>query len=212
MPDTDSQAIFLMIRRGADIKTVMQQIREGNLLLQLSLAPETQRRYEFPFVTTMPAVLLTGDNLYLRSLIFEATLHDENQQQLNIPLNPNSRTGSPQYIYTQPYHCAEIVNMRLSTVDISRWTAVTTDNELMRAMLHAYFLHEYSSYTAFQKDIFIQALTDGDKRFCSSLLVNAVLAEAAVIPPLKSSSNFGSELIVIALLHGDPTSRTILES
>ncbi|KAL6828048.1 hypothetical protein V8C40DRAFT_243377 [Trichoderma camerunense] len=179
LPDADSQAIFQMIRGGADIKTVMRQIREGNLLLQLSLAPETQRRYDFPFVTTMPTILLTGDNLYLRSLVFEATFQDENQQQLNIPLNPNSRTGSPQYIYTQPYHSAEIVNTRLSTVDISRWTAVSTDNELMRTLLHAYFLHEYSSYTSFQKDIFIQALTDGDKRFCSSLLVNAVLAEAS---------------------------------
>lgn len=185
LPDTDSQAIFQMIRGGADIKTVMRQIREGNLLLQLSLAPETQRRYEFPFVTTMPTILLTRDNLYLRSLIFEANFHDENQQQLNIPLNPISRTGSPQYIYTQPYHSAEIVNTRLSTVDISRWTAVTTDNELMRTLLHAYFLYEYSSYTSFQKDIFIQALTDGDKRFCSSLLVNAVLAEASVIPPFE---------------------------
>ncbi|KAK4081289.1 uncharacterized protein Triagg1_2821 [Trichoderma aggressivum f. europaeum] len=186
MPPSDSQAIFRLIRRGADIKTVMGQITEGNLLLQLSLTPETQRRYEFPFVTTMPAALQTGDNLYLRSLIFEATFHDQNQQQLTVPLNQvNTRSGSPQYIYTQPYHSAEIVNTRLSSVDVSRWTAVSADNELMRALLHAYFLHEYSSYTIFQKDIFIQALTDGDERFCSSLLVNALLAQASVFPPFE---------------------------
>ncbi|KAL6697014.1 hypothetical protein J3F84DRAFT_371912 [Trichoderma pleuroticola] len=180
MPPDDSRAIFLLIRRGVNIKTVMRQIREGSLLLQLSLTPETQRRYEFPFVTTMPAALQTGDNLYLRSLIFEATFHDENQQQLNVPLHQvHSGSGSPRYIYTQPYHSAEIVNTRLSSVNISRWTAVTADNELMRALLHAYFLHEYSSYTIFQKDIFIQALANGDERFCSSLLVNAVLAQAS---------------------------------
>ncbi|KAL7907447.1 hypothetical protein GGI35DRAFT_456337 [Trichoderma velutinum] len=179
MPAADSQAIFRLVRQGANIKTVLRQIKEGSLLLQLSVAPETRRRYEFPFVTTMPAALLTADNLYLKSVIYEATFHDNNQQQLNIPLNLSSRTGSPQYIYTQPYHSAEIVNTRLSTVDISRWTAVTTDNELMRALLHAYFLYEYSSYTIFQKDIFIQALTDGNEQFCSSLLVNAVLAEAS---------------------------------
>ncbi|KAL7952129.1 hypothetical protein V8C42DRAFT_306225 [Trichoderma barbatum] len=179
MPAKDSQSIFRLIRRGADINTVVRQIKEGSLLLQLSVAPETRRRYEFPFVATMPAALLISNNSYLRSLIYEAIIYDKNQQQLSLAWEPSSRTGSPQYVYTQPYHSAEIVNTRLSAVDVSRWTTVTVDNELMRIMLHSYFLHEYTSYTIFQKDIFIQALTDGNKQFCSSLLVNALLAEAS---------------------------------
>ncbi|KAL7930684.1 hypothetical protein V8C35DRAFT_311950 [Trichoderma chlorosporum] len=179
MPATDSRAVFRMMRQGADIRNVARQIREGSLRLQLSLAPETRRRYDFPFIKAMPTALLTSSNSYLKSPIYEAVFHDQNQEQLSQTLGSNGRTALSLYVYSQPYHSAEIVNAQLSAVDLLRWTTVTDDNELMRTLLHSYFLHEYSSYTIFHKDIFIQALTEGDERFCSSLLVNALLAEAA---------------------------------
>jgi hypothetical protein len=50
---------------------------------------------------------------------------------------------------------------------------VTSDDDL---------LHHHATYPSFHKDIFLQALRDGDERFCSPLLVNAVLAEGCVFP------------------------------
>jgi hypothetical protein len=79
-----------------------------------------------------------------------------------------------------PYSVVELMDPYIPNIQISKWTSVETDDELLRALLRSYFLHDYANYTCFQKDIFLQAMRDSDTRFCSPLLVNAVLAEACV--------------------------------
>jgi hypothetical protein len=78
------------------------------------------------------------------------------------------------------YNAAELIDPYIPNIQVSKWTSVETDDELLRVLLQGYFLHDYANYTCFQKDIFLQAMRDGDTRFCSPLLVNAVLAEACV--------------------------------
>jgi hypothetical protein len=78
------------------------------------------------------------------------------------------------------YHAAELMDPHIPNIQVSKWTSVESDDELLRTLLQAYFFHDYTTYTCSQKDIFLQAMRDGDARFCSPLLVNVVLAEACV--------------------------------
>jgi hypothetical protein len=154
----------------------MQQVKDGNLPLQPAWAPETRLHYEFPYSTSMPAALLSPDNPYLGSTVFEITSHvlPQSAEQTEV------WASQSETIYMTPYNIAELMDPYIPTIQISKWTSIEADDELLRALLRAYFLHDYANYTCFQKDIFLQAMRDSDTRFCSPLLVNAVLAEACV--------------------------------
>ncbi|KAH7186633.1 hypothetical protein DER44DRAFT_816856 [Fusarium oxysporum] len=146
----------------------------GDLLLQPAWAPETRLHCEFPYSTSMPAALLSPDNPYLGSPVFEITSHALPQSAEQT----EASASQSETIYMTPYNMAELMDPYIPNIQISKWTSVETDDELLRALLRAYFLHDYANYTCFQKDIFPQAMRDSDTRFCSLLLVNAVLAEA----------------------------------
>lgn len=190
--------IVRRIRMGADVATIVRQIQDGDLLLQVSLVPETRLRFDFPYRTQMPAAIQRSGNAYLGSVMYEA-IHAEDRQQSEAgdeqqqqqrqqdELEDLAKRYPPQYL--RPYHAAKLVDPRLGLVDVTRWTQVTPDNELFVSILSAYLLQEYPGFPVFHKDTFLQALVDGDRRFCSPLLVNALMAEACVrfTPPANSS-------------------------
>jgi len=120
----------------------------------------------------MPASLHSSHNPYLDSLVYEGTsLTSTSEQQA---LSPSSHQ------YLKPHHAAKIEDPRLDSVRPSIWTSVSTDDDLMRTLLRAYLLHEYDWLTVFHKDHFLDDMVAGYNRFCSSLLVNAVLALGCV--------------------------------
>lgn len=162
LPEQDSQGILQRLRQGADVGTIIRQVKDGNLILQLAWAPDAQLHHDFPYFNSMPAALLSPG------------------------------VGSPQFQQTKPQAVlqargrrAELVDPHLPDIQASRWTEVEKDDELLRTLLRSYFLHDYANYTCFQKDIFLSAMKDEDSRFCSALLVNAVLAQACVGVPNK---------------------------
>lgn len=59
------------------------------------------------------------------------------------------------------------------------WTNVTSDPRLVRHLLDLYFCWEYPTFSSLSKDQFLKDFEDRRKRFCSSLLVNAILALAS---------------------------------
>lgn len=82
------------------------------------------------------------------------------------------------------------MDVQLSAVEPSKWTTVCADNVLMRRLLHAFFLQDHDWWTAFQKDYFLEDMAKMRLQFCSSLLVNAVLALSCVAlmnPPICGS-------------------------
>jgi hypothetical protein len=163
------------LRDGTDMKTIIRQIKDGDLLLQLSLVPETRYRYEFPFFPDMPSYLLQRSNPYLNSALYEqAFLNPSPSPQNN--LNPPT-AASP---YLKPIHAAQLIEPLMSAVRLSKWTTVSSDDQLLRRLLESYLLYEYEWFPVFQKDHFLRDMADGRNRFCSSLLVNAVLAAACV--------------------------------
>jgi hypothetical protein len=61
----------------------------------------------------------------------------------------------------------------------SAWTDVTTDDVLVEHLLALYFCWEYPTFASFSKEHFLLDYNSGHRRFCSSLLVNAILAIGA---------------------------------
>ncbi|PWI65209.1 hypothetical protein PCL_07259 [Purpureocillium lilacinum] len=180
MEERDSLAVLNKLRLGVDVCSVLREVSEGVLLLRLSSIPEARRHHEFPYFVGMPAHLRTSDNPYCQSPIYDvAILNRGYTPELNFFLTQADDRNLQQDIYQQPYHSAIILDPRLSTVDLSGWTSVTSDVQLMRELLHAYFLHEYPMVPSVHKDSFLQAAVDHDNRLCSPLLVNALLAEAS---------------------------------
>lgn len=186
-PETQANEIIRRIRTGADTGSIVRQIHDGDIL-QPSLGPETRLRFEFPYRTEMPATIQRSNNEYLASIMYEAVCAEDrlpteggDEQQphrCHDQLDVLAKRYPPQYF--RPYHVAKLVDPRLGMADVTRWTQVTTDNKLFVSMLSAYLLQEYPGLPVFHKDTFLQALVDGDRRFCSPLLVNALMAEACV--------------------------------
>ncbi|KAF5582252.1 nitrogen assimilation transcription factor nirA [Fusarium pseudocircinatum] len=71
-----------------------------------------------------------------------------------------------------------MVDPRLDHVDAQKWTCIIDDNKLLRKLLETYFMTEYTFYPAFQKNYFLEDMASGRGKYCSSLLVHAVLASA----------------------------------
>lgn len=204
MSEGEAAGILRRIRQGASAEELMTQIRDGDLLLQLALVPDARlRRYDFPFLSAMPAFLLTPDNALLRSRLYAATLSPAGS--MLTPSSPSSSLsssstavatrgvgssspdsgGSPpvedlQSVYLKPYHAVEMIDPRFSKVDTRRWTNVISDDGLVQKLLGAYFLHSYLEVPPFQKDYFLDDMVAGSNELCSPVMVNAVLGLGAV--------------------------------
>ena len=181
MPERDAADVFRRIRGGAKAEAILRHVQEGSLLLELALTPESRARYEFPYVPTIPPALL--DSIYFRSHIFDA-IRSVNQSPPASPTNVVARQSN----YAMPLYAAEMVDPLLAEVKPSKWTRVSTNDLLLRRLLEGYFTYEYPWLFLFHKDYFLEDMISGGNRFCSPLLVNALLAKACV----STSSQTGS--------------------
>ncbi|KAF6525640.1 hypothetical protein HZS61_011435 [Fusarium oxysporum f. sp. conglutinans] len=173
---TEAVAITQQLRDGLDVETVLCHIETGDVLLQLHLKPETKYRFSIPFGSDIPIYLQRSDNPYLQSMLYStesSTLGARQHDGSHI----NERE-TPQYF--KPYHAATVLDPRLDSIKPSTWTTVSNDDKLMKSLLHDYFLHEYEWLPFFHKDHFLDDMLSGAKNFCSSLLVNSVLAVSCV--------------------------------
>ncbi|KAF4420540.1 nitrate assimilation regulatory nirA [Fusarium acutatum] len=168
--EEEATDIFRRIRAGADPESIMRQVKEGDLLLQIRLVPEVRRRYDFPYALQMPSHLQSLPNPYLQSLIYEWTSKDSPSRTIST----RQTVGRPQYL--KPYHAATLVDTRIEQVVPSKWTSVSTDDPMMRDILRAYFQYEYIFFSFFHINCFLDDLLAGEGQSCSSLLVNAILA------------------------------------
>lgn len=56
------------------------------------------------------------------------------------------------------------------------WTSITSDVNLVRHLLALYFCWEYPTFASLSKEHFLRDFQDGRHRYCSPILVNALLA------------------------------------
>ncbi|KAG9500458.1 hypothetical protein J7337_008937 [Fusarium musae] len=58
----------------------------------------------------------------------------------------------------------------------STWTVITGDSVLVQHLLALYFCWEYPTFASLSKEHFLQDFQEGRNRYCSPILVNALLA------------------------------------
>ena len=67
----------------------------------------------------------------------------------------------------------EIFEMK---VPAGAWTKITEDSHLVRHLLSLYFCWEYPTFASLSKEHFLKDFQHGRERYCSAILVNALLA------------------------------------
>ena len=201
LPEHDAVELLRRVRAGGDAGAIVNTVRDGNLLLQLHLVPETRLRYDLPYSRNMPTLLLSSGSPYLDSIVYEAaTLHSlQAQARVSAAVSSEPCDARESYVhpkyrneFLRPYHAAVLVEPRLQLAKPSDWTTVSKDDHLMRELLIAYFTYEYHLWPVFQKDCFLEDMAQertASSRIscCSSLLVNAVLAYGCVSKSLLAS-------------------------
>ncbi|VBB73855.1 Putative protein of unknown function [Podospora comata] len=65
---------------------------------------------------------------------------------------------------------------RFQSVDITQWTDVVINGDLAASLLSQYFVNDQPAFQLFDADLFLNDLAHGGHVYCSSQLVNALLA------------------------------------
>ncbi|KAL8372910.1 hypothetical protein RB599_000234 [Gaeumannomyces hyphopodioides] len=194
-PEHEVGPIVSRIRSGEQAMSVVRLVKDGDLLLQLRLDPAVGPFcFKFPLVSAMPSFLLgINTNPYINSILYHQTLGKEGQQidctqgTESGSATPESSEGRPSAatptddtlrLYQVPFHAGKLAEPRLDLIKASRWTSVTSSDTLVRDLLELYFLHEFTSCCLFHVDHFLNDMVSGRERYCSPLLVNAILALA----------------------------------
>lgn len=175
MTEKDGVNILRRIRAGDDIVAILNQAKDGNLLMQLSLMPETHRRYKLPYTVDMPEFIISSGSPYLDTLLYHTPPSTHERSSL-LTHDDSEGTGSSKDMYLMPYHAAEVADPLILEITADRWTTVISNNKLLRELLNNFLLHVYPIYYFFPKDLFLQDMANQRDQFCSPLLVNAVLA------------------------------------
>ncbi|KAF5635626.1 nitrate assimilation regulatory nirA [Fusarium tjaetaba] len=184
-PEDIAQAVFRRVRTGSDPEAILSSIESGDILMQLHLAPASQVRYPFPHRDALPGIFAKTKSAYMDSLALETPYYGSDSAQ-TFDARLISYLEAPKYM---PYHSAKLVEPLLDDATISRWTNVCTDETLLHSLMESYFLYIYSVFPFFHKECFLRDLGSGSSRFCSSLLVNAVLAHACHATPMIALRN-----------------------
>ncbi|KAJ4369798.1 hypothetical protein N0V83_005562 [Neocucurbitaria cava] len=149
---------------GADVESVLRHVKDADLLIQLTLVPETRRRYTLPYSSSMPALLLVPDNPYFSSPLYEAPF-----EQASTPSSSGSSIANSEQ-YFKPHHAAEIVEPLLDHVCAKDWTTIVVDDGLFRRLISVYLLHQHLTFYQFNKDLFLEDMAARRTMFCSPLL------------------------------------------
>ncbi|EWY81911.1 hypothetical protein FOYG_16117 [Fusarium oxysporum NRRL 32931] len=166
----DANDILDRLRGGARVDDLVQHVESGNLLLELSLAPQTQFRHSAGNVLNIPDLLRTANNPYVTSLVCTIKFDSPSSTTYVLP------TSEARALYNAPYSTARIVSSILDACRPSQWTTVSSNDDLLREILRCYFTSVYVFLPFFHKDYFLHDMMRGRQRFCSPLLVNSVLA------------------------------------
>ncbi|KAF4440926.1 hypothetical protein F53441_12164 [Fusarium austroafricanum] len=166
----DANDILNRLRAGARVDDLVRHVESGNLLLELSLVPQTQFRHSAGNFLVIPDLLRTANNPYATSLVYTIKFDSPSSITRTLP------TSEARALYNAPYSAARIVSSILDACRPSQWTTVSSDDDFLREILRCYFTSAYVFLPYFHKDYFLHDMVRGRQRFCSPLLVNSVLA------------------------------------
>jgi hypothetical protein len=164
----DANDILNRLRAGARVDDLVRHIESGNLLLELSLAPQTQFRPSAGNFLVVPGLLRTANNPYATSLVYTIKFDSPLSITHTLP------TSEARALYNAPYSTARIVSSILDACRPLQWTTISSDDDFLREILRCYFASVYVFLPFFHKDYFLHDMVRGRQRFCSPLLVNSV--------------------------------------
>jgi hypothetical protein len=157
LPEQESNGILLKLREGADAATVIQQVKDGDLLVQIRS---------------------TRSNSHAKAMS-----QAKGRRGLSRPRIASwaENMQTDHICDTLPqYHG---INQILFTLDepelkhpTTTWTTIANDINLVQHMLALYFCWEYPTSASLSKEHFLRDFRDRRHRYCSPLLVNALLA------------------------------------
>jgi hypothetical protein len=158
LPEAEAQHVLWRLRSGTPADTIYNQVTAGNALVELAVKPESWLRHELLYQAEMPKHYI-HNNPYLDTVIYQDTSlypRNSNMSYLSSSAMRNaiaSVGGSiHEAAYLMPFHAAHVVHPLLNEAKPSLWTVVCKDDVLMRNILGAWLLCEYSFTSAFQKD------------------------------------------------------------
>ncbi|KAH7153889.1 hypothetical protein DER46DRAFT_637986 [Fusarium sp. MPI-SDFR-AT-0072] len=171
---------LLKVMNDQDAVETLRRLRSGTEAVSILS--------HFPYISVIPSHLVIPANMYLDSLLSHATLPapalqgnltatSEQRAQGRIADNTTD-TSDYHTTYLVPYHAARMVEPIVDRIKTRPWTRVISDDQLLRRLICSYFYYPHPCGSAVQKDLFLQDMAAGRNRFCTPLLVNAMLSLA----------------------------------
>lgn len=100
----------------------------------------------------------------------------QRQNQLRVGSWVDSQISSSEPEAGRPYGPVLLPDFPEMRVPPGTWTTVTSDAGLVQHLLALYFCWEYPTFASLSKEHFLKDFAEGRPRFCSPILVNALLA------------------------------------
>ncbi|KAF2703392.1 hypothetical protein K504DRAFT_177266 [Pleomassaria siparia CBS 279.74] len=226
-PEQEAQEILRRIRNNPSETTPTQRIQEladfvrhGDLLIQPSFRPPTQHFSSSANSVTLPPLRLALDSpssdprAYSQSLPYPNIMsmgHDGPSPQRRRHASdadvsassdspPSQSRPSPIEAILhkpRPPNPHSLSDQRLASV--RKWTTVVHDDNLLCILMSAWHSWEYKYHHFLDWDNLLDDMSTGQTNFCSSLLINAILASGSFQSPLvrDRSKPFGDNVATL---------------
>ncbi|EXK25618.1 hypothetical protein FOMG_17719 [Fusarium oxysporum f. sp. melonis 26406] len=157
LPERESNGILRRLREGADAATIIRQAKDGDLL-----------------VRTRPMRSNSHAKAMSRANGHRGPSRPRNSSWVEIMQTDHMSDGLPRY------HGLDQILFTLDEPELkyptTTWTTIVNDINLVQHLLALYFCWEYPTLASLSKEHFLRDFRDGRHRYCSPLLVNALLA------------------------------------
>jgi len=161
-----SENVLGMLAHGQQSDFILQRLREGQRLEDISSSLEMQ--------------VAIGEASPSDSTFWPPSPECSRKGSWSASMSSSSEEGPPHYTkgvkrfrYTGPVLRSQVVFQ--GTRNTRNWTSVTTNLEVIEHLLSLYFCWEYPIFASLSKRHFLDDFRTGSTRYCSSLLVNAIL-------------------------------------
>ena len=197
-PETEAVEILRRLRSSSDVSSVLRFINDGDLIIQnFSRSHDVHDVNMASSRSTLQVELaMRYPNVYLLNLLEwwnkgkekvpavwspdqVARQRSSNLSSTKEPM-PSDAKDIPSYDRTLAKDLARFPDGRLLKAKCNHWTSVINDDNLFRTLISVYLTWAHPSYTIFDKDCFLDDLVSRKTRFCSPMLVNAILSYSFV--------------------------------
>jgi len=161
-----SENLLSLLAFGEQSDFILQRLREGYRVEDISISLDTQATVGESSTNDSSIWPLSPESSREGSRSTAMSSSSEEKLQKSAKRVKRSR-------HTIPVSRMETADQRPRNT--RNWTSVTTSQELIEHLLLLYFCWEYPTFACLSKRHFLEDFRTGRSRYCSSLLVNAIL-------------------------------------